>query len=274
MLIEGQPGDCIPALDRGLQFGDGLFETIAVRAGHPLLLNDHLARLRAGAQRLHIDPPVSDDELGREIAAQAGDLERGIVKLIVTRGAGGRGYAPPADPSATRIVSAHRWPDGVLEKQRVGVRVGLSPLRLGAQPVLAGIKHLNRLEQVLARTRMPREWDEALMRDHADNLVEATAANLFLVMDDRICTPPLAECGVAGVIRGRLLDGSLATSGLPVFEQPLAEDDLRRAREVFLTNCVIGLWPVTRVDDCGYAIGPISRALQTQLHEKNLAILD
>lgn len=274
ILINGQAGTDVPALDRGLQFGDGLFETIAVRRGRPLLVNEHLDRLRAGAARLGIDIVTSRDILGREIDAVAGDSERGIVKLTVTRGTGGRGYSPPEPASPTRVVSAHPWPADVLTNQGSGIAVGVSPVRLGRQPLLAGIKHLNRLEQVLARSHWRDGWQEALMLDDTGRVIEASAANLFVVRDDCIQTPPLDECGVAGLIRQKLLEGAVSADRRPVIERAVDVADLHEAREVFLTNCVIGLWPVTRIEDNRYAIGPVSRVLQVQLNEKNLAIFD
>lgn len=261
-------------MDRGLQFGDGVFETIAVRCRRPLLANEHLDRLHAGAARLGIDIDTSRDILGREIEAVAGGRERGIVKLIVTRGSGGRGYSPPEPASPTRVVSGHPWPADVLANQAAGIAVGVSQVRLGRQPLLAGIKHLNRLEQVLARRHWRDGWQEALMLDDTGRVIEASAANLFLVRDDSIQTPPLDECGVAGLIRQKLVEGAVSAGRRPVIERAVELADLREAREVFLTNCVIGLWPVTRIDDNRYAIGPVSRALQVQLNEKNLAIFD
>lgn len=274
VLIDGEAHRTLSALDRGLQFGDGVFETIAVRRGRPLLREAHLERLEAGAARLSIDPGVPRDAWRRDIHAVARGMTRGIIKLIVTRGTGGRGYTPPQTPAATRLVSAHPWPDGIHERQQSGITVGVSPVRLGRQPWLAGIKHLNRLEQVLARIHWRDAWQEALMLDDAERVVEASAANLFVVRAGRLCTPPLAGAGVAGLIRQQLLEGVAAVEGLPVVEQPLTLADLHEAREIFLTNCVIGLWPVTRIDDCRYAIGPVTRALQDLLNEKDLAIFD
>lgn len=110
------------------------------------------------------------------------------------------------------------------------------------------------------------------MLDDGARVIEASAANLFIARDGRVCTPPLDGAGVAGLIRRQILDGIAAVDGVPVVERPLEPADLYEADEVFLTNCVIGLWPVTQVDDCRYPVGAVSRALQDRLNEKALAI--
>jgi len=272
VLVDGETRDGVSAFDRGLQFGDGVFETIAVRRGEPLMLADHLERLAAGAGRLGIPLDAPPRALAGDVERLAAALARGVVKIVLTRGAGGRGYAPPAAPVPTRIVSAHGWPGHVAGRQQAGVRAGISPVRLSPQPLLAGIKHLNRLEQVLARMHWQDAWQEALMLDRDGRVIEATSANVFVVERDRIRTPPLGECGVAGLVRRRLL--AAHPSGRPVVETPLTADDVTHAEEVFLTNCVIGAWPVTQVDDCRYAIGPVTRAVQDWLNEENLAVFD
>lgn len=236
------------------------------------MLERHLERLERGAERLRLDPGASRSTLTREVRQACAGISRGVVKVTVTRGSGGRGYSPPEHAAATRLVSTHPWPGQVLANQQGGVATGVSPVRLGRQPMLAGIKHLNRLEQVLARVYCEPSWQEMLMLDEDERVIEASAANLFAVYGDRVRTPPVDHCGVAGIIRAILLDQ--APVELPVVVEPLELADLREAGEIFLTNSIIGIWPVTRVDTRRYAVGALTRSLQAYLHDNDLATFD
>ncbi|MGA7799715.1 MAG: aminodeoxychorismate lyase [Gammaproteobacteria bacterium] len=259
-LINGSPGDQISVFDRGLQYGDGVFETLAVIAGRPLYWQAHMQRLQEGCRRLAI--PVPDPAgLLSETAALCAQTDRRVVKIVMTRGVGGRGYPPPARPVPTRIVSCHPWPEYPGAWRFEGVRVGLCGQRLSPNAALAGIKHLNRLEQVLARA----EWSdpnvaEGLMFDSRGRVVEGTMSNLFLVENGALRTPDLSTCGVAGIIRARMMELAQAV-GIPCREAALDMADIERAQEVFLTNSVIGLWPVTSLGDQRWPIGPTTQRL-------------
>ncbi len=264
--VDGVAGAPLDPGDRGLHYGDGLFETLAVIDGRPRHLDRHLARLKDGLTRLGIpaDPAPWIPEL-LSAAAQAPE-GRGVLKLVVTRGSGGRGYAPPEAPVPRRFLFLHPWPTGVEAGRREGVAVRWCRTRLGEQPALAGLKHLNRLEQVLARG----EWRdstiaEGLLCDRAGRVVEGTRSNLFLVRDGRLLTPRLDRCGVAGVMRGLILEAS-ATLGLEVQVTDLRPDDVEDADELFLSNSVIGLWPVRCLEGRTYPEpGPLTRRLQKAL---------
>lgn len=263
--IEAGESD-IPFDDRGLAYGDGLFETVLVRDGRALLWEAHLARLAEGAQRLGLSLP-GRDRLDR-LPALAGPGER-VLKLIVTRGSGGRGYAPPDYPE-TRL----RWRFGDFsprrERWQAGVDVRLCRLRLAEQPALAGIKHLNRLENVLAR----REWScasiaEGLLCDQSGRLVEATAMNLAWRDGDRWYTPGLAHCGVAGTLRRVLLD-----EGLLEAVEGITPEALKETAGVVLFNSVQGVWPVMSLFDtachrrlCCHAIDESLRQWQKAAHQ-------
>jgi 4-amino-4-deoxychorismate lyase len=264
VLVNGRAGDRLSSLDRGLLYGDGLFETIAVVGGRPRFWSRHMARLQTGCERLGIPCPDTDSLAG-EAQGLLPDAERCVLKIIVTRGTGGRGYGPPADPQPTRIVQRHPWPDYPASCREQGVRVRLCEQRLVPNPPLAGIKHLNRLEQVLAR----QEWDgtdirEGLMADWQGNLVEGTMSNLFVVQDRQLVTPDLGRCGVAGIVRAVLMElaGEL---GLSVAVRDLGMTALREADEVFLTNSIIGIWPVTGLDEHTWPRGVVTRQLQERL---------
>jgi 4-amino-4-deoxychorismate lyase len=262
MLINGRPADSVPATDRGLQYGDGLFETVAVRRGAPCLWPRHLARLARGCERLGI--PLPDRALvTREAQALLGGAAPadGTLKLIVTRGSGPRGYAPPAATRPTRIIFFTPDPSSSSRGGDSGVCLTLCRTRLGDNERLAGIKHLNRLEQVLARS----EWSDpgildGVMCDGQGRAVCGTMSNLYLIDDDGIATPPLTRSGVAGTVR-EVVQQAAAALGMPFRETHLRPADLLAAPGVMLSNALLGLVPVSRLEHRCYDIGMIPAAL-------------
>lgn len=246
--------------DRGLLYGDGLFETLCVRGGRIRLLERHLQRLTRSCERLGITAPATES-LRAELVSAAQTQGDGILKLIVTRGAGGRGYRPAPDMQPSLRLTRHGLPDYPPEWRREGIRVRWCETRLGRNPALAGMKHLNRLEQVMAR----REWSdpaivEGLMRDSDGNVVEGTMTNLFCVADGRLQTPRLDACGVAGVMRAWLLDAAAAL-GLEARETTLSPAELEAADELLLCNSVAGIWPVSELAGRTYPVGPVTQQL-------------
>jgi 4-amino-4-deoxychorismate lyase len=192
-----------------------------------------------------------------------------VLKIIITRGQGGRGYRMPPAATPTRVLQVSAWPEFPPACSDAGVVVRLCRQRLGINPALAGIKHLNRLEQVLAR----QEWDdpdihEGLLRDTTGNVIEGTMSNLFVVRDGRLMTPDLARCGVAGILRSVVLELAERLK-LKVVLGDLPMTELERADELFLTNSVIGIWPVIRLGQSAYRKGPVTGKLQTQLADLN-----
>lgn len=267
ILINGRPGESLSALDRGLLYGDGLFETMAVRDGVPQHWSRHIARLEEGCARLGIGMPDTD-MLRDEADRLCRGVQRAVLKLIVTRGAGGRGYRAAPDVAPTRILQRHPFPVWPADYTAAGVRVRLCDLRLGHNPRLAGIKHLNRLEQVLARA----EWDdpdinEGLLLDTNGHLIEGTMSNVFLVRDGVLLTPDLACCGVAGVTRALILELAGA-AGIVTEVRDITMDDLAGADEVLLCNSLIGIWPVCRLENRTWQTGTLTRRLQDCLDEK------
>lgn len=259
-LVNGLPGDRVSVTDRGLAYGDGLFETIRVEQGRAGLLEQHLRRLALGASALAL--PVDLAQLRNELEAAAAELQRGLLKLTITRGPAGRGYAIPAQVESTRILQLSSLPDYPAANAAEGVRLFPCATRLGHQPLLAGIKHLNRLEQVLARS----EWQdpsyaEGLLLDIHDRPIECTMSNLFLRLDERWVTPSLTLCGVRGVMRDYLMD-RLAAEGEPVIERPVSSDELLMSAEVFCCNSVYGVWPVVELAGHRWSIGVHTRQAQ------------
>ncbi len=203
--VNGVAVDCVDASDRGLLYGDGLFETMAVSNGRVSSWSRHVARLLAGCERLGM--AVDTMQLAQEADELLVGTGQGVLKVIVTRGSGGRGYRVPDKAAPRRILQLHPWPEFPATARETGVAVRLCTTRLCQNPLLAGIKHLNRLEQVLAR----REWQdpqiaEGLLQDADGRLVEGTMSNLFLVRDQVLLTPDLRRCGVAGIMRSIILD--------------------------------------------------------------------
>ncbi|TAN08272.1 MAG: aminodeoxychorismate lyase [Rhodanobacteraceae bacterium] len=258
VLVNGSDDARIAVSDRGLLYGDGLFETIRFVRGVAPLWSRHMQRLREGCARLGLAAPDAG-----QLAAEArhvldGDADA-VVRITVTRGTGERGYAPSATLAGTRIVAAFALPALPADWYRHGIRVRSCGLRLARQPRLAGIKHLNRLEQVLARM----EWSdpdrvEGLLFDTDENLVCATAANVFGVLDGVPVTPALDQCGVAGVLRAELLEAFPDTRvGVVTKEASMRMD------EMFLCSSVRGVLPVREVDGRPLRIGAATRAAQS-----------
>lgn len=246
--------DRVDPADRGLAYGDGLFETMRVHRGNIPWLDAHLQRLQGGAQRLGI--PLPEAALLRsEIAAMCVNENAVVLKLIVTRGAGGRGYAPPTHPDPTWILSLHDAPPPMQSVDIVWCETAFAD-----QPALAGIKHCNRLEQVLARREVvAANADEGLMCDASGNVISATSANLFVRDGDDWCTPKLDRAGVAGICRDWLLCHA------PVRETVLDRDAVQRSPAVFLCNAVRGILPVRRLDAREWPASEDVRDLQRQL---------
>lgn len=248
ILVDGKPRSTLEATDRGLFFGDGLFETMAAVGVSIPLWERHLRRLTAGCRRLRIPLPRTED-LWRDIqTVLAPETGRSVIKLVVTRGSGGDGYRPPHVPHPTCLVQQRDWPIHATEIPRGGVRVRFCETRMATGSPVAGIKHLNRLEQVLARA----EWTdtaiaEGLMQDRDGYVVEGTMSNLFVQEGDRWLTPPVDRCGVAGVMRGLVMEMA-GRLGYRVVEQRIRPSRLLAADAAFLTNAVVGIWPIGELD--------------------------
>jgi 4-amino-4-deoxychorismate lyase len=263
--IDGRTAGALALSDRGLHYGDGLFETIACLGGRPRFLERHLERLAQGCGRLGIGFP-GHELLRREILAAAGESDRAVVKVLLTRGpAVARGYAVAGSERPTRVTLRYPWESEDPALARDGVRVRIAALRLGENPHLAGLKHLNRLEQVEAR----REWSgggiaEALMFSSSGRLISGVMSNVFLVAGGRLRTPLLDRCGVAGIMRAVVLREA-ARAGIAAEEAPLEAADLSSARELFLTSALIGVRPVRELEGRACEIGPLTRELQRRL---------
>lgn len=265
MSVDFVDADSVPVFDRGFMYGDGLFETLRIVGGRMPLWERHAARLREGCARLRIplpDLPSMHDEVVRLVA----ELPDAVARVTVTRGTGERGYAPPSSPETRVVVSVTPLALGAMQYVE-GIAVRLCDTRLADQPLLAGIKHLNRIEQVMARA----EWSdpaigEGLVADMAGNVVCATAANVFAVFGDTLVTPALDRCGVAGVARAEI------AALRPVSLSSMNPERLAGADEVFLTSAVRGILPVRAFAARTWRPGPVTRALQAHWRDIGLPL--
>ena len=264
LLINGAPiadlTHAVAANERGLHYGDGVFETMLLTGGRVRFLDDHLLRLETGRQRLAI-AAVSLEAVREDVARATARLQSAVVKLIVTRGVSGRGYRPDESATPTRIVAVYAAPEAVTNE----IVVNWRQTRLGRNARLAGIKHLNRLEQVLAQTEPHSgDFDEGLMLDTEGEVVSATAGNVFIVRDGVLFTPDLRFCGVRGVMRAQVLKAA-GRLGLTVSEEPLWPHDVEQASEVFITNAVRGVRSVAALGERRWALGAVAQRLREAL---------
>ena len=263
-LVDGEISSQVSVLDRGLQYGDGVFETLAVIRGQPRFWQSHMDRLAIGCERQQLPVPPQTVLL-REVQTVSAGQGDCVVKIIVTRGLSGRGYAPSVPVVANRIVSSYAWPDDPGHLDQVGIRTRICKLRLALQPALSGIKHLNRLEQVMARSEWTdRSVHEGILLDRQDQVVSAISSNIFLITGDRLLTPRMDRCGVRGVMRANILKAFK-----PRCEQRrISLDMLPEADSVFVCNSVRGIFPVVRIDHWEFGISPVIREIQIWLEDQ------
>lgn len=265
MLVNGRPDDSVDARDRGLAYGDGVFRTLRTQDGQPLWWRDHYARLAADCAALMLSCP--DEGVLHDEVCHVAMPGAGVVKIVLTRGAGARGYAPPPDQAATRIVFPAPLPAHAQIDAPDAIVARWCTLRLARQPRLAGIKHLNRLENVLARA----EWTdpailEGLLCDDLGAVIGGVMSNLLIARNGELHTPDLAECGVAGVTRARLLRAA-PRRGIPIHIERLLPADILAADEVMICNSVIGVRRVARLDNTTWMPAGWAALLNSALNE-------
>jgi 4-amino-4-deoxychorismate lyase len=269
MLVNGKQGNLISIRDRGFLYGDGVFRTLRVTQGKAQQWPLHYQKLQHDCAALGITCPdvgLLSDELNDLLTRHP----NGVVKLIVTRGEGTRGYAPPACAEPMHLWDISSFPEYPADWVTHGIKAQLCRLRLSQQPRLAGIKHLNRLENVLAAA----EWNDAqsgiaegLLLDAKDNVIEGTRSNLFLVSQGKLITPDLSCCGVAGVQRDRVMAWA-TRHDMPLQVRDVELDEVLRADELFLVNSIIGLWPIRELEQCSWCTFPISAQIRHSLEEQ------
>lgn len=268
MLINGAPSNTINAEDRGLTYGDGVFRTLLVRAGRPVCWERQYAKLQRDCGALKIPCP-SALVLFSELQQLGKTQPDGVAKIIVTRGPSARGYAPQIQSETTRILSITPLVPYPAEYSRQGVRMHACKIRLGHQPLLAGIKHLNRLENVLAASELQgRDMAEGLLSDSSGYVIGGTRSNLFMLRGNILYTPNLSRCGVAGVQRDRVMDWG-KHHGVTCKVDDLRLEELLQADEIFVVNSVFGLWPVCELAAYRRTSHPLAWKIQEWLKDEH-----
>ncbi len=246
ILVNGQFQDSLPVSDRGLQYGDGVWETILISSGKLILLDEHLKRLQWGCCSLKIIG-LDESALHHEIQLISKNVSHRILKIIITRGSGGRGYSAQGLHSPTRILSLHKPPETIDYYRNSGINIQYCTTQLSHNPQLSGFKTLNCLEQVLARSELGDDYQEGLVSDIDGNIIEGTMSNLFLIVGEQVITPLLTQCGIQGIMRAYIIS-LLANENIELVERPVEKQDIRTADRIFFTNSVIGLWFVTKIN--------------------------
>jgi 4-amino-4-deoxychorismate lyase len=271
MLVNGHQQTQIEISDRGLQYGDGVFETIEILNGHLVFLEPHLQRLAQGCQRLLL-PALDVNLITQEALTLSKSCSQGVLKIIITRGSGGRGYRQPETINPTRIISLHPYPNYPKAFQ-TGVQVRFCQQQLALNPTLAGLKHLNRLEQILARA----EWNdptiqEGIMLDYHHHVIEGTMSNLFFVSQDKLYTPSLVQSGIAGIMRDFILK-TAQKIGIDTIIGSFIPEDLLNADALFITNSIIGIWPIKSLEKHAFESSFVTQSLQHHLRQYKLQFL-
>lgn len=282
VLVNGVLGGGVSPLDRGFNYGDGLFETVrlsvsAAGVGLPLW-KFHCERLMRDSKRLKI--PLCEEVLQAHVErilaeARAAGIESAVAKIVLTRGVGGRGYLPSVDAVPTICVGLYPPPAYPLEYSQRGVGLHQCVQPLSFNSLLAGIKHLNKLEYVMARS----EWSdsnipEGILLDAEGRIVEGTFTNVFLVRKGILITPLLKRCGVAGVMRQLIMQVLAPKLDLQVEEVDILQTDLAAADEVFVCNSVCGIWPVLSLGVERWRVGGVTQSLQAQLDAYLRVVVD
>lgn len=267
ILVNGAETSMLDALDRGLAYGDGIFRTLLLRGSKPVAWARQYAKIAADCGRLGLQPP-SPVALQADLTRIAADTPDCVVKIIVTRGSGLRGYAIAAGLAQPRTIAISSplpvYPRSYAEQ---GICARVCDLRLARQPALAGIKHLNRLENVLARS----EWNdpqiaEGILLDAADRVIGGTMSNLFMVRGNTLLTPDLSANGIHGVTRERILAAGPGL-GLKTMQGAFELKDLYAADALLVCNSVIGIWQIRALAHQHWLPHPYTRMIRTRLEQ-------
>jgi 4-amino-4-deoxychorismate lyase len=274
-LVNGEQTATVNVTDRGLQFGDGVFETIRIEQGKPVWWQQHIDRLLDGCSRLHFselpDAEILKKEVNDLLAGRTAGSKEGTLKIIITRGNSNSGYATTEGSSPNRVLI---FTAGSRHQSRAGqgIVLGVCEQTISGTQQLSGIKHLNRLEQVLARIECQENgWGEGLMLDGMHRVIEGCMSNLFAWQKNKLLTPQLEQAGIRGICREKII--MLAKkAGLTVEQCELDPGDLRHSDGLFVSNSLIGIWPVSQFKCQGmktrqFEINANTRLLQKRLEE-------
>lgn len=252
MLItkNGEPCQSIDCHDRAFLYGDGFFTTIRIQHSRPLLWQRHVQRLQQCAEQLFFNVDFSQLEndmqqvLANYMNASDGNA---VFKIIVSRGVGQRGYLAPQQPADVYFQVLPYVPH---EEYAQGINSGVLPLAMGhVMPQLAGLKTLNRLEQVVLRQALATTaWPEALVCDLSGNVIEGVYSNCFMHLDGAWHTPLLDQAGIAGVMRAEIL-AQMQVKGITPHILPIPKAAIERIDALFFCNALSGIVPVRQLHD-------------------------
>ena len=253
------------ATDRALLYGDGVFTTIAIKDQKALLIEEHFERLVNNCQQLKINNlPLNEIKVSLSSAIE--NIHQGIARITVTRSSGERGYLC-ANPNPVFWITISQWPAHIELFRTAGIKVRYCEQRLSQNPSLAGIKHCNRLEQVLARNEWQSDdYQEGLMLDTEGHLIEGTMSNLFLIKNNQLITPKLALSGVKGIMRQRVIEMA-ESEGIEVIITEVRPENLTTADAAFVTNSVIGIWSINQIENYTFTKSPLIEQLQQSLYK-------
>ena len=258
-------------MDRGLHYGDGLFETIACVEGSLQLWDEHIERMQNAAKKLSIES-IAINNFKQDVLAilKQHSINNCVVKLMLTRGQGQRGYQSPSPQKTTRIVVIGDLPQYSDEFNSHGIKACFCQHPISKNSALAGIKHLNRLDNVLARNEWRDEYQEGLMLDDSNNIIEGTMSNIFAVRNKQLFTPSLEHCGVDGIIRRQIL--SIAQEqAIEIIIADIKKEELNEMDELFVCNSLIGIWPVNSLGEANYKVGSLTQKLSRTLQQRTCA---
>lgn len=269
-FVNGKQQQSVSITDRSFQYGDGCFTTILVKYGQPLLLHAHKERIYLTCQKLFMFPPewnqveewieTAIHTSGHQTLALSG------LKIHVSRGSGGRGYSPKGVGNTQVTIQTFAYPSHYALWQSEGIKVGVSSIRVGLNPLLAGLKHNNRLEQVLIKKEIDdTEYDDNIVTDIHDHVIEMSAANLFWIINNELYTSDLSNSGVAGIKREQVLAYAKQRQ-LVINIGHFSINEIFKADEVFITNALHGVVPIIQINKKEFTIGAISCALQEKLN--------
>lgn len=260
--VDGEAATALPLPDRGLDFGDGLFETLLLQHGVPLFKQLHLERLAAGLDALSFPDCLPKVRAQLDAcSAQLVSCEWAALRLTVTRGAAPRGYAAPQNANPRIIISAAELKQDRSELPQP-IKLGWAKLRWSSQPQLAGIKHLNRLEQVIAANQARDDgWDDVIVLDQQGHVCSLSAGNLFLLESGRLLTPALETCGIAGTRRRLVLEQLGPALGLKTEQTHITPQQLASADAIICCNSIRGLQPVSRLENQSWTDFSVCEAL-------------
>jgi len=262
-LINGIEQRYIDIESRGLAYGDGLFTTAKILNGKVQYLSAHVHRLLSGCKQLALFAP-NQDELKTQLSQTAKKYDLAVLKVIITACRGGRGYARATTPKSDVIIMVHDYPEHYDKLAIKGVKLGQSNQRIGINPMLSGLKHLNRLEQVLLRQELVNsKEDDLLVCNVNDEVVEATSANVFYWQNGNLCTPDVTNSGVNGIMRQNILQAYPDT-----IIQKATFSELASAEAMFICNCVMGIMPVNHYNGVD-----LPMALPQRVRNDNLSIV-